>query len=322
MTNFHINFASIRKLILLVSVISHGVFLQPASAIEPQISSITFGLTAGTIYGVDVNDARAAQETWTHLVMQKVNQTERDIKVKSVIYPDISAANDAIKENKVDILILLSLEYLSLIDKNPLIPFLTPRAGIQGEELVIVTHKQNNIHSIEQLQSLSLSISTKGNDGIPQLWLETLLLEKALPPSETFFKSIKYVDKAIQAILPVFFKQTDVCLVPKTDLEIAKELNPQLSTNLQIIQLSPAYNRTIVCIREAYYQEYGDRISEAVEITKQTKEGQHLFKIFRISNIIRFEEAHLDNVKNLVQTYHTLSHTSTLPQIKHNTDEK
>jgi len=290
-----------------------AIFLQPVGAAEPPMASIRFGLTAGTIYGVDMNDALAAQETWTRLVMQKVNPDGQEIEVKSVVYANVSEASEAIEQGQVDVVVLLSLEYLSLAKEIPIVPLLTTIVGDLGEQWITVTHKSNHVQNIEELQSLPLIISTKGNDKYPELWLETALLEKNLPATHTFFNSIKYVDKASQAVLSVFFKQSDVCLIPRADLEIAIKLNPQLGTDLQSGQHSPFYNRTMVCVEKSYYEKFGDRIRKAVEITKQTKKGQQLFAISRAGGIIPFEEAHLENTRRVLETYQTLSGNTILP---------
>ncbi|MFT5365579.1 MAG: ABC-type phosphate/phosphonate transport system substrate-binding protein [Candidatus Latescibacterota bacterium] len=317
MTVSYIDFAPIYKLILLVAVISNGVFFQPANAAGPQISSMKLGFTSGTLYDVDLNDARAAQETWLRSIIQNVNKNKLEIEVKTIVYANVSEASEAIKKNEIDAVILLPLEYLALGDAVPVIPIMTSRSGDnEGDYYVIATHKQSNIQTIEQLQSQNLIISIKGNNGIPKLWLETILLENKLPNSDTFFGAIKHVSKTTQAILPVFFKQADVCLVPKTDLGIAMALNPQLKTNLQIVQQSPGYNRIIVCVQSTFYEKNGDFLSEAIETVNQATQGQQLLTLFRVNNLSRFEEAHLDNIKKLVHTYQTLNKASTLSQDK------
>jgi ABC-type phosphate/phosphonate transport system substrate-binding protein len=204
---------------------------------------------------------------------------------------------------------------LAVRDAVSVTPIITSQSEDDaGDRYVIVAHKQNNQQTIEQLQSQSLMISVKGSNEIPKLWLETILLEKGLPPCETFFSNINRVSKTTQAILPVFFKQADVCLVPKNDLDIAMTLNPQLKFNLQIIQQSPGYNRIIICVQNTFYKKHGDLLSDIIEVANRTKHGQQLSTLFRISRLSRFEEAHLDNIRKLVQTYQSLNKTSTILQ--------
>ncbi|MFT5365580.1 MAG: ABC-type phosphate/phosphonate transport system substrate-binding protein [Candidatus Latescibacterota bacterium] len=315
MNNFNQNFAYVRKLIYLIVVISNGGGLQTVSASEPPLLSLNMGFTSGTLYDVDLNDALAAQETWVRSILQQINQNKLEVEVKTVAYANVSAIAEAIKKNEIDAIIVLPLEYLALRDEVSIKPIITSHsADDAGDRYVIVTHQQNNIQTIEQLQSHSLMITIKGSNEVPKIWLETILLEKALPPCETFFGAINRVSKTTQAILPVFFKQADVCLVPKTDLDIAMTLNPQLKSNLQIIQQSPGYNHIIICVQNSFYEKYANLHNDVIEVANRTKQGQQLSTLFRISRLSRFEEAHLDNVKKLVQTYQRLSKTSIFPQ--------
>jgi ABC-type phosphate/phosphonate transport system substrate-binding protein len=322
MNNLSQNFASVRKLISLIVVVSYGSFLPSADASEPTLTSLRMGFTLGTLYDVDINDARAAQETWMSAILEQVNQNDLKVDVKTIPYANVSAAIEAIKKDEIGAVIVVPLEYLTLRDQASVTPVITSRSGEgEGDHYVVVTHKQKNIQNIEQLQSQSLMISVKGSNEVPKLWLETILLENKLPKSETFFSDIKRVSKTIQAILPVFFKQADVCLVPKADLDIAMELNPQLKANLQIVQQSPGYNRIIICMQNTLYKEYGARVGHTIEVANQTKQGQQLFTLFRVSKLSRFKEAHLDNIKKLVQTYQSLSEISTVQQDSLNTKE-
>ena len=298
---------------ILMSTTTH-----PIHASEPQITSMRLGFTSGTLYDVDINDARAAQETWLHTILQSINQNQQDIYIKSKAYPTTSAACDAILKNEIDAIILLPLEFLALSTDIPITPILTSRSGQGGgEHVVLVTHKKNHIQNVEQLKSLNLVISIKGNNTTPQLWLDTMLLENALPTSEIFFGTIKNVRKTTQAIFSVFFKTADVCLIPQTDLEIAMKLNPQLETDLHILKQSPGYNRVIICVQNSFYQTYGDRISQTIDILNQTQQGHQLFTLFKVRQMVKFEPAHLDNIKNLLKTYQQLTHTSAGPKNEH-----
>ncbi|MGA1197595.1 MAG: PhnD/SsuA/transferrin family substrate-binding protein, partial [Candidatus Latescibacterota bacterium] len=122
--------------------------------------------------------------------------------------------------------------------------------------------------------------------------------------------------KTTQAILPVFFQQADACLVPKTDFETAVQLNPQLGINLQILAESPGFKNSIACLQKEYYNNYAGLITEALKTIGQTEQGKQFFTLFRVNTMQRFDEAHLDNVKNLMQTYQTLNQNKQLKKEK------
>ncbi|MBT4139598.1 MAG: PhnD/SsuA/transferrin family substrate-binding protein [Candidatus Latescibacteria bacterium] len=290
---------------------------QHTRAAELFLSSLRLGFTIDTISGVDVNDARAAQELWLRTALQNMNKNNEPVDVQITVYSDLSLLINAVKEHELDAVTLLPLEYLSLQEDVSLIPIITSYSGdSDGEHYVVLTHRENNIQTIEQLQSRNIIVGTRGDKKVPQLWLDTMLLEKSLPETKAFFKSVKYMRKTTQAILPVFFKQVDACLVPKTDFETAIKLNPQLSVGLQIIAESPGFKSTMTCLRSDFHDQHGSHLTQAMETINQTEQGKQFFTLFRVSRILRFEEVHLDNIKNLLQKNQTLSQKSAHRQIE------
>jgi hypothetical protein len=75
------------------------------------------------------------------------------------------------------------------------------------------------------------------------LWLDTQLLRQQLPPSHSFFRSVKLVENASQAVLPVFFRQADACLLPRWSYDTMVELNPQVKEQTTILVHSPLLAR-------------------------------------------------------------------------------
>ena len=54
---------------------------------------------------------------------------------------------------------------------------------------------------------------------------------------------MKLVDHASQAVLPVFFRQADACLMPRWSYDTMVELNPQVKDQAIILALSPLLAR-------------------------------------------------------------------------------
>ncbi len=300
---------------LMVVFMNHLVMPVLSYAAEPQFLSLRLGFTAGTLYDVDINDARAAQEIWLRSVLKSINQNTKstnqdDAKIEavSIYYPNISIAQQALLNQEVDVIVLLPIEYLAIQNKTSIVPILTSQSGRDGDEhyVLISYNPQNEIQQIEQLGAQKLFISTQKDNKIPQMWLDTLLNEQALPTIENFFSEIEYVNKSTKAILAIFFKKSGVCLVPKTDFEIACELNPQLKRHLQIIHQSPGYNRSIVCVPKTLYKTHGELLARAIAIVNETTQGQQLLKLFRVTTLQYFENTHLDNLRNLQTAYQAI----------------
>jgi ABC-type phosphate/phosphonate transport system substrate-binding protein len=123
-----------------------------------------------------------------------------------------------------------SLDFLQIKDKIPLEPALSYSLNNQvGTEYVLIVPKDKESHSLSGLKNKKIIIHKHDDTGlIPILWLNSLLRQQGLPPAERFCGSIKKVDQVSQAVLPVYFRQADCCVVTCDGFETMKELNPQL----------------------------------------------------------------------------------------------
>jgi len=58
--------------------------------------------------------------------------------------------------------------------------------------------------------------------------MDVLLSKQKLGRADSFFGSVKAAATAQSCILPVFFGSADACVVDEINLELAREMNPQL----------------------------------------------------------------------------------------------
>lgn len=305
---------------VLIFICFSPLTLQATNTSDLKLPHLRLGFTSGSLYDVDANDARAAQETWLRSVLNLINESSTQKgEVKSVFYPTVTAACEGFHKNEVDAIIILPIEYLSMCNKESIIPALTSLTdGKYGDHYVLVTRKQDAIQDINELQSTELILSIKGNNTLPKFWLETELLQKGYTSIETFFKKTTTVSKTTQAILPVFFGNADVCLVPQKDLNIAMELNPQLKNKLEIIKQSESFIRTLVCTQKEYYDTYFPLLKKLIEVLNSTPQGQQFLTLFRASRLKQFQPEHLQNINKIAQTYRDVKGVSIFPQHLHN----
>ncbi|MGA1199742.1 MAG: PhnD/SsuA/transferrin family substrate-binding protein, partial [Candidatus Latescibacterota bacterium] len=151
-------------------------------ASEILLNSLRLGFTADLFYGVDINDARAAQELWLRTVLQKMNKNKEPVDVHIVLFSDIPALIEGVKQKKVDAVTIFPLEYLSLNKQLQMVPFIISQSGdSDGEHYILLTHKNSNIENIEQLYAKKLFVGARGDKRVPLLWLDTMLLKNDLP---------------------------------------------------------------------------------------------------------------------------------------------
>ena len=258
-------------------------------------------------YDVDVNDARAITKVWITTLVKRINETATDPVSETIVFSNLDAITRALRTGKVDLLILLPMEHLEISKQTPLQPILT---GIVREafsyEYALLVHCETGAKSLGQLRGRKLVVDTGGKGRIPQMWLDTVLLENGLPESEGLFKQVKDVSKTSQAVLPVFFGKADACLVPLQTFRTMVELNPQLGEALTPLAKSPGFCRGLVCARQDIYDRYKGFIQEALHMLNLDPQGQQLLTIFRVDELISFEPSHLAGVRKLAQEYELL----------------
>jgi hypothetical protein len=91
---------------------------------------------------------------------------------------------------------------------------------------VLLTRNSDGLHPLADLRGKRLIAPSGRRTGLAEEWLNNLLSESNLPMSQEFFGQIRTTHKISGAVLPVFFKQTDVCLVTQSGFETMSQLNP------------------------------------------------------------------------------------------------
>jgi phosphonate transport system substrate-binding protein len=134
-----------------------------------------------------------------------------------------------------------------------------------------------------------------------ELWLDHLLKLKNLDSKENFFSNLKFTDKPLPTILPVFLKKEDACIVDKSLYNTVTELNPQISSDLIAIEISEPLAIKVVTIRKSIsdLQEKAD-IKEAFLNMHTYEEARQYLRVFRIGKVIEFKDEYLNSTYNVM----------------------
>lgn len=300
----HVRHGHIFICILMLSLVPGNV--KQADATD--IKTVGVGYIANTISGVDKRDAKVALEV---MVRKIVARKFPDVQSSSVICQDLKAAVTAVENEEIDIMTLLSINYLEISDRNVLIPKYIGSIGRKPEEsYVLLVKNTSNIKGIGQLRNKTILVQKGGSGVISLMWLDTLLMEQSLPESRFFFNSVKKIDKVSMAVLPVFFGQADACLVPRRAYETMVELNPQVGKELNVLSESPGYLVTISCFRSGLVEKHQKTIEEQFDTLDELPEYQQILILFHLKSVKRYKPEYLLNVKELYNKYHRLKLSS------------
>ena len=266
---------------------------------------LVVGYSSQVFYNIDPRDAIGLTKVWVQLVDRRLKSSAETL---VVFYKDIRDAEFALAKNEVDIIVLISEEFLTLRETVPLLPVLTADYGKNFyDELLLLVRDDRGITRIGQLRNKSLRIESGQKGSIPMQWLNTLLLARGSSDAHVFFSSVTDHPKASQAILPVFFGQADACLASLNSFEMMAEMNPQLGRHLRILEKSPGFATGVIAVRKDVRNQRRDAMLEALREMHTDPKGKQLLTLFRINRLVPFRGEHLAAVEKLIREHRGIS---------------
>ncbi len=267
---------------------------------------VRIGYFLETLLEVDPRDAHVALE-----VLGDRFAKNRDINYKNEL-DLLSSLELAIRKNNqgmIDLLSLMSIEYLQIRDRLLMAPMFVPSLNEEDPEVsfVLLVKQSKGIHKLEQLRNKKIIVEKSGRGTIALMWLDTKLYENALPERRFYFQSIKKTNKVSSAILPVFFDKFDACIVPLFVYETMAELNPQLKKQLSVLLKSPGFLVTLICMRNSLDTGIRKSIMRSVDEIDDDEEGRQILAIMKTKKIIRYKAGYLRNTEEMYRKYKELS---------------
>ncbi|MBA4366998.1 MAG: hypothetical protein C0403_05095 [Desulfobacterium sp.] len=277
------------------------ILLHPDSGQTEKRKIFRNGIIADAFSGVNQNDARIA----LNILLAKQLKTE--YKTETVIYPDIHAAIQDIKNGKLDLLTLPTMDYILARDQIQMKPEMISGVGPEKEQsYILLVNEGSNIKSLSQLNNKNLIVEKGAGGKLALKWIDTLLLEESLPESGVFFREIKQVDKSSRALLPVFFGQADGCIVRNYAFETMVELNPQVGKKLLVLNRSPVLGSTLLCFSPGIEKKLANKIINFIQKMPDHIEHRQVLLLFQVKQIFRYKPEYLQNLETLLHRYEEL----------------
>jgi phosphonate transport system substrate-binding protein len=254
---------------------------------------------------VNYNDARAALKVWYDLVGQRrgwVLDSTVDI------VDSVAEIRERFLSHSVEVASLGVPDYLELESSKLLVPVLTDSRSLQGGALysyVLLVKASSGAASVASLRGKNILISARGSGETGMAWLEVLLGKEKLGRAAQFFTSIQSVAKAQSCILPVFFGTADACVVDEVNLNLAKEMNPQLG-QLRVLARSRPMIEGVIAV-PADPHPYQKELIESMLSLHTDPRGRQVLMVFKTECIVRIQPGDLDAARELWKDYYRLT---------------
>jgi phosphonate transport system substrate-binding protein len=223
------------------------------------------------------------------------------------IYVTVEDLVSSTRTNQVDGFGIVVPEYARL---RQLMSFDRFAVGVSGGEIsesyILLVRQDGGFEKIEQLQGRSLNVLNTPRMSLATIWLDTILLQAHLNRTTQFFGRITSATKSSRTALPVFFHQTDACLMTRSSFEVMCELNPQMGKQLRILARSQKVVPSGFAFRKDYASPFRAQILTEMARLNESPAGRQILMLTQADRIENHPVSCLDSALEMLATHERL----------------
>lgn len=274
------------------------------NAAEVEKFHLNIGFSSHAFVNVPKEDIRVAVCILAKKVARKASGS-----AESRVYDSTSEMERDLRNHKLDIIALTPDDFLDIKNRIPLDPVMMT-ATEKGYEvdLLLLVRKDSHLLTLKDLKNRSIVIPSihAQNGNVYHFWLEMLLAREGFPGTDSFFSSIQEARTASQALMPVFFRTADACIVSDHVLDLASELNPQVGKDLKIIAKTGKLAGGIIALRHDLPAQRKQKIKEALMTLREDQEGRQLFVLFQLEKLVPYRPDYLKETEAFIAEHRHL----------------
>jgi len=259
--------------------------------------------SAAGLVSLNHDDARAAIKTWFEL-MAKQSGLFADSSVDVLNTHEI---RERLESHSTELLILTTADFLDLENTHLIVPVLVNTLASQttpAYSYVILVNPSSTARTIEDLRGKNVLTSSRSAWNVAGMWLEVLLAREKLGRAASFFASVQATEKSQGCILPLFFGKVDACVVGEPDLNLAKEMNPQLGRLREVARSRPMIEGVIATPVEPTPGR--KELIDAILGLNTDPRGRQVLELFKTERVVRIQPGDLDSARELYTDYRRL----------------
>jgi len=293
-----------RATVAAVVLLSPCTMWHASCAAETGKFHVNIGFSTKAFVNVPREDIRVAVRILSQKVARKTVGS-----ANSQIYDSLLDIERDLKSKKLDAVALTPDDFLTLRPRIPLDPVMVTTTS-KGHEvkLLLLTRKDSHISTIRELKNRTIAIPARvvqyGN--MYFTWVETLVMREGFPNLKTFFSSVNEAQTPSRALMQVFFRQADACVVTDQVLELATELNPQIGKELTGLTQVDKLAGGIIVFRSDLPEGRKQRLREALQTLHEDQEGRQLFLLFQLNRLIPYRPEYIRATQLFYEEYHNL----------------
>ena len=261
---------------LFISVLS-----TPLHAKEKLKMSTIACLTDG-LDDIKYKEIRLAFDLWNNEVVQNQN-----IEVKTLYYSDHTSIIKDFKNHIFETLRLNPIYYLQYQEDIDLIAedyYIMQRAETHYEKMLLLVRNNSGIKNLEDLKDKVIGI--KNDSYQAEFFLNKEMLEYLHRDSNGYIKEFKKTKKYTTALLNVFFKKVDACIVPEYVVKLVNEMNPLVGKVLiPIVQSQNIFMPSMAILHKDTPPFLKEMYRKNITNLEETVRGKNILTLFKIKRI-------------------------------------
>jgi ABC-type phosphate/phosphonate transport system substrate-binding protein len=261
-------------------------------------TKLRMGYAMKTLYDIDMKDAHAAFTMWSKEV-----GIQTGYNVTLSMFESFEELMKAFRKGEIDFAIVKSMDFFYVnkgeIDNETIVT--NVRAGGKGHYYKLIVQKNSPVQQLKDLKGRKITILK--SDQIGAAYLDTLLLKNGFTGSDAFFSHVEEKVKASQALLSVFFGQSDACLIPNVSYATIVELNPQVQQKITQIGASDNFLAGVGFFRKNYGDIQKKEVMKTIIGLQNSPRGKQILLLFKSDRFERVEIGEFASVKDLMDDY-------------------
>jgi len=271
---------------------------------ENKRTALVVAISAETLAGANINDARAAYRVWLREVAYQYG-----VKTAETV-PDIFIPTDEIirdvRQDLIDCYGVTALEFAKVVDLTDPDSLVLQDYISGGIEYVFIVHNQSRFKTVSDLRGANIVSHLHRDMVLLPPWLSTTLADNNLPTQESFFASHKLNASLTQVVLPVFFRRLDGACLARQSWETALELNPQLGRDLRPLMVSPKIIPIVFGFRRATNANLRKALIDSIQRISTITAGAQIVALYQSKGFVVRPISVMKDTLELVRRYDRL----------------
>jgi len=238
------------------------------------------------------------------ILLEKLSANE-DVKSKLKYYEDEKLILNEFIEHKLDYVAVNPIYYLKNQDLlDPYVKYYWSLRKYESkfQKMILVVRKDSKINSVKDLKEKKVILEK--NNFMGKLVLDKVLLKTINIRYKDYIKKLYLTNTDLSAVLQVFFKKSDVAIIPQSAYDLICEMNPAINKSIKIIyDTKHIFMPILSIVNNQSSKILFPKMKKIFDNVHKSIEGKNFFELIRMKNVDVLSQKELEPLKKYYAEY-------------------